>query len=181
MKETRAAYRYAKSLIGLAVEQKTVEAVNDDMKLILEVCRANKDFLAVLKSPVIKGDKKKAILHAVFKDKISKLSLSFLNIIILKKRENLMMEIVSEYISQYKNNKGIKTAIITSATKIDSSMREKLLEIIKKQTKSEIELIEKTDVDLIGGFILRVEDNQMDASVSGKLNKMKRKLKEAAN
>jgi F-type H+-transporting ATPase subunit delta len=179
MKDTRAAYRYAKSLIDLAIEQKAVEAVQQDMKLIIETCQANRDFLAVLKSPVIKGEKKSTILSAVFKDKISKLSSSFLNMLVDKKREDIIVEIATEYLNQYKKNKHIKTAVVTSAVKIDAALRASIIELVKRETGSEVELIEKTDERLIGGFILRVEDTQIDASVSGKLNKVKRKLKEA--
>ncbi|MEP7171559.1 MAG: ATP synthase F1 subunit delta, partial [Bacteroidota bacterium] len=116
MKGLKLATRYAKSLIDLAVEQKMLERVFDDMKLVNDSCKASRELLVALQSPIIKTDKKQAILKGLFADKVSDVTMRFLNIIAEKKREMYIPEIANSFVNQYKEIKQIKTAeIITAA------------------------------------------------------------------
>jgi F-type H+-transporting ATPase subunit delta len=85
-----------------------------------------------------------------------------------------MKEIAGEFVAQYKQYKNILTAVITSAVGIDKTVKAKVLELVKQTTKGEVELVEKVDKDLIGGFILTIGDKQVDASVSRKLNDLRK-------
>lgn len=176
MIETKVARRYAKSLLDLARERGELEVVNSDMKLLAEVCGSNHDLRVLLGSPIISGDKKLAILKRVFSGKISALSMSFFDIITRKGREGQLEGIAIEYTRLYKEYKGIQTAIVTSAVGLDDQLRKDVYTLIKESLKSEIELIEKVDKDLIGGFILRVGDKQYDASIARDLRLMKQEL-----
>ncbi|MCD6067272.1 MAG: atpH [Bacteroidetes bacterium] len=173
-----AASRYAKSLIGLAVEKGQLEAIHKDMQMIKGLCDSNPDFVNLLESPVVKTDKKKAILAEIFKGKISDLTFSFINIIADKRREGYIDDIAKAFDGQYKAYKNILTAVITSANGIDAATKSKVLELVKATTNGEVELIEKTDKDLIGGFVLTVGDKQIDASVARKLNDLRKNFSE---
>lgn len=170
------ATRYAKSLMELAVETNQLDAVRNDMKAIKQVCDENREFGLFLDSPVIKTDKKVSVLTAVFKGKISDITLSFLNLIATKHRESLISEIATAFDDQYKANKNILTAVVTSARGLDASTREKVMDLLKAQSKGEVELIEKTDADTIGGFILKIGDRQIDRTVARQLSNMKKEL-----
>jgi F-type H+-transporting ATPase subunit delta len=172
------ASRYAKSLIDLAVEQGKLEAVQADMRLIHEVCKNNPDFVNLLESPVIKTDKKKAIFAELFKGKISDLTMTFVNLITDKRREGYIDDIAKEFNNQYKSYKNILTAVITSANGIDAATKAKVLELVKSTTSGEVDLIEKTDRNLLGGFVLTVGDKQIDASVARKLNNLRKNFTE---
>ena len=63
MADARVASRYVKSLLGLAVEQGVLEAVNTDMQFFDKVCHSNRDFVLMLNSPIIRHEKKKEILN----------------------------------------------------------------------------------------------------------------------
>jgi F-type H+-transporting ATPase subunit delta len=171
-----AATRYAKSLMDLAVEADQLDAVRKDMKAIEEVCNSNRDFELFLKSPVIKTDKKKEVLKSVFEGKISKLSLSFLNLITAKHRESYIREIASAFDEQYKVNKNIFTAVVTSAKGLDAASREKVMDLLRSQMKGEVELVEKINPATIGGFILKIGDRQIDRTVSRQLINLKKEL-----
>jgi F-type H+-transporting ATPase subunit delta len=168
------ASRYAKSLLDLAIEMKQLEEVNKDMRLIKSVCHQNREFSLLLKSPVISTDKKNAIVKAIFDGKVSKTTSSFLNLLTLKRREGDIEEIANAFSEQYNINKNITTAVITTAVTLDDDTKKKVLEIVKKSATGEVEIIEKIDKNLIGGFVLTVNDKQIDASIKRKLNDLKK-------
>jgi F-type H+-transporting ATPase subunit delta len=168
--------RYAKSLMELATEKGQVEVVKNDMALVEKVCKENRDFNLFLKSPVIKTDKKVEVLGVLFGEKISALSFSFLKLITGKHREGIIHEIASAFIEQYKVNKKIFTAVVTSAKGLDAKTREKMIDLIRSQMDGEVELIEKIDAETIGGFVLRIGDRQVDRTVARQLSNLKKVL-----
>jgi len=170
------ANRYAKSLMELAVESKQLDAVRADMKTIEQVCKENREFELFLNSPVIKTDKKLSVINNIFKGKISDLTLSFLNLITRKHRESLFQPIATAFDDQYKTNKNIFTAVVTSAKGLDNVTKQKVKDLITSQMKGEVELIEKIDEKAIGGFILRIGDRQIDRSVARQLSNLKKEL-----
>jgi len=168
------ASRYAKSLIDLSVETKQLEEVREDMRLIKKVCLENREFVIMLESPVVKTDRKMAIFKTVFGGKITATTQTFLDLVARKRREGYIDDIAYSFDEQYKIFKNITTAVITTAVKLDDSSKAKALELIAKEYKGEIELIEKTDKDLIGGFVLTVNGKQVDTSIKRKLNDFKK-------
>lgn len=172
MKGTRAGVRYAKALKELALEQGVLENVRDDMKLISAVLNNNHDLLVVLKSPIIKTDKKQSILAEVFKGKISKLTELFIQILAAKRRESYLEAIAIEFVKQFKVHKKILTAVVTTASGLDEGLRKKVLEVVQGSGHSEIELIEKINEKLIGGFTLQVGDKRVDASLAKQIRRL---------
>ncbi len=168
------ATRYAKSLLQLANEKGQLEKVYADMQLVESVCEQNREFTNFLNSPIIKTDKKVAVVKEVFAGKVSDITAGFLTILTQKRRELYMKNIAAEFVAQYKQYKNILTAVITSAVGIDSTVKAKVLELVKQTTKGEVELVEKVDKNLIGGFVLTIGDKQVDASVSRKLNDLRK-------
>lgn len=170
------ASRYAKSLLDLAVEKGQLDAVYADMLQVKEVAAGSKDFVTFLNSPIIKTDKKTAVLNTLFEGKLSDLTLKFLILVASKRRESVIPEMASAFIDQYKAHKNILTAVVTSANGLDAATRQKALDLVKSQMEGEIELVEKTDASLIGGFILKIGDKQIDRSVSRQLTNLKKEL-----
>lgn len=170
------ATRYAKSLMELALESNKLEAVRTDMKAVKNLCEQNHEFTLFLDSPIIKTDKKISVLNEVFKGKVSDLTLSFLTLIASKHREALVKEIAEAFDEQYKQSKNIFTAVVTSAKGLDSTTKNKVLDLVKAQTKGEVELVEKIDANTIGGFILKIGDQQIDRSVARQLSEVKKQL-----
>jgi F-type H+-transporting ATPase subunit delta len=176
MKETRAANRYAAALLDLALEKNSLDKVKQDMDLIKKTCSQNHDLVLLLNSPIVKSDKKIKILTEIFKGKISDLSLSFITLVANKRREGILPQVCDEFIGLYNTYKGIQLVEVTSVDGLDDNLRKKVYELVKGNSKSEIELVEKTDKDLIGGFILRIGDKQIDSSIVRSIKKMKNNL-----
>lgn len=164
MKETRVANRYAKALFDLSIELKQMEKARADMELLYSVCMQNREFVLMLKSPVIKESKKQAILTGIFANKISDLTFKFLKVITHNRREEIIMEIAEQFIKIYKEHMNILPTTLTSAVDLDAETRDKIVKLLGERAHAKIELTEKVDEEIIGGFILEFEDKQYDAS-----------------
>jgi F-type H+-transporting ATPase subunit delta len=175
MRESKISKNYAKSYFDLAAEEGILETAHKDMKIISDVSDTSRDFRLFLKNPIIKQKKKQLVIAEIFSNQISKLTLAFLDIIVKNNREEYIEGIAKEFIEKYRKFKNIKTAHFKTAVKTDDNLRNKIIEILEKQTKADIELIEEVDEKLIGGFILSIDDKQFDASI---LFKMKKLIKE---
>lgn len=179
MAESRVAARYVKSLLGLAVERGVIEEVHKDMLLFSAVCAQNRSFTVMLRSPVIRHEKKRAILEGVFKGKVNKLTMAIIDIITRKNREPILPAIAIEFHNAYNEYKGIGQAYLTTTIPVDAELRKSIETVVKKLSdKKQVEIEEKVDKDLIGGFILNVGDRQIDASIRSKLSRMKVKFNE---
>ena len=177
MKDTRVALRYAKSLISLAEERQVLEQVKEDMLTIKSVCDESHDFTNMLKSPIVKGDKKSAVLNEIFAKEVCELSLAFINIVTDKKREAILGAIAENFISLYNESKNIVTASVTTAITMSEDIRTQVLAQLKSVVgDAEVQMEERVDENLIGGFVLRVGDREFNASVANKLQKLKREF-----
>ncbi len=177
MIDIRVSSRYAKSLLSLAVENNCLEEVAKDMRLIEKVVSENKPLSLLLKSPIIKTDKKISILSEIFEKNISVLSFSFIKIIVRKKREVILHNITTSFAAQYNVLKHIDTAYITTAIPIDENLRKSVIASIKNTiNNANLELVEKVDPSIIGGMILRVGDKQIDESIRRKINELQKEF-----
>lgn len=178
MSELRVASRYAKSLIELAAEKGVLEQVHEDMKLFASVISQNRDFQMMLRNPIVKSDKKLAVINSVFKGKVNEMTLAFYNIVARKSRESILEFISPEFEKQYNIMKGIQRASVTSATQLSPELRQQLGEKLAEETGKTIQLEEIIDPSLIGGFVLKVGDKQIDSSVKYSLRKLKNNFKD---
>jgi F-type H+-transporting ATPase subunit delta len=179
MPNPRLATRYAKSLIGLAQERGELETVYNDMQFLQRICKSNRDFVNLLRSPVIKADKKEAIITAITKDRISKLTASFTKLLTDKGREEDLPEIIAAFISQYNEIKGIQKVKLTTAVPVSEEVKKDLLDKVKKSTGfDKIEMESVVNENLIGGFILEYNNNLIDASVLRDLKDIKKQFQE---
>jgi F-type H+-transporting ATPase subunit delta len=174
MPNPRLAARYAKSLIDLANERNQVEPVYNDMLFLQALCKESRDFLVLLRSPVIKAEKKIAIVLAVTKGKISELTDAFNRLMINKGRESYLPEIIVSFIEQYNKQKGIHTIKLTTAVPVTEEVKQQIISQVQKQTnKDKIDLKTTVNEEIIGGFVLEIGDTLVDASIAYDLNKIK--------
>ncbi|PZR29277.1 MAG: F0F1 ATP synthase subunit delta [Citrobacter freundii] len=167
MPNPRLAARYAKSLIDLAIEKGQLEQVFADMQWLAAVNKSNKDFVNLLRSPIIKADTKKKIVEAVTAGKLSQITTGFNTLLISKSREGYLPEIVTAFIDQYKKYKNIQVIKLTTAAPVSDTLKNAIVDQVKKTAGYQnIELEEKVDPALIGGFVLQVGDQLVDASIA---------------
>ncbi len=173
MAASRAAIRYAKATLRLAVDKKVVDKVEEDMKSISATILGNKELQQVLKSPIVKAELKKASLLQIFKgsDAVTE---GLINVLIENKRIAELGEVALKYITLNEQLKGKERAVVTTAFPLTESLEKQVLTKVKALTGNDVTITNKIDESIIGGFILRVGDLQYDASIANKLNTLKR-------
>ncbi|WP_295767784.1 ATP synthase F1 subunit delta [uncultured Mucilaginibacter sp.] len=174
MSEITVASRYAKSLIDLAEEKNNLEAIKQDMTFFVETLKANTQLQAVLRNPIISHDKKLKVLQGIFSGKVDVATDAFFKIMVDKSRAELLYPTAGEFINQYNLKKNIVTATVTSATALSEANRLQIINEVKALAGGEVILKEKVDPALIGGFVLKVGDRQIDTSVATSLKNLKK-------
>lgn len=177
MLNPRVASRYAKSVLDLAIEQGQLEQIYSDMLFLQQLTKGSRDFLNLLRSPVIKADAKIRVINAVTAGKVSQLTTSFIHLMTTKAREAVLPEIITSFINQYKEHKGIKTVKLTTAVPVSDAVKAEIVSQVKKSGGFEnLELQEVVDPNIIGGFVLQTDDQLIDASISYDLKNISRQF-----
>ena len=173
MSESRIAKRYATPLLELAEKKKSADIVKSDMEQFLAICQGNTAFLNMLNSPIIPHLKKGEILVKIFQDNFSKISLALFRLVVVKNRENLLSQIAREYINAFNESQGFQLAHVTTAVALTSELRTSVEELVKKISGKKPLLKARVEKNIVGGYILTMDDSQIDQSVKGALNKLK--------
>ena len=175
MNESQISVRYAKALFQSAAEQGLLDQVYEDMEVLTSTCKLE-DFQYMLEVPTLQPSQKIKLLANIFEKQFSKISLSMINLVVKNKRESFLPGIARNFKGLYRKEKGISTASLVTAQKVDESALDGIRKLIKKAYDSEVEMTATVDGDVIGGFILTIEDMRYDASVASNLKKLKKQL-----
>jgi len=173
---SRIAYRYAKSLFEQSKEEKSLDAVKEDMELVASTIAESRDLQNLLKSPIISLDKKGTVLAKIFADKVNKSTSGLLTLLVNKGREAELLGVANGFLKLYNQENNIVKAKLTTAISLDENLKKQFLKVANDATGKKVDLTEEVDEDLIGGYVLRFEDSQIDASVKTRLNKIKQQL-----
>ncbi len=153
-----------------------LDVVKKEVDLLLQLMRSQPRLKELLASPVVKTKEKSVFIDKIFKDRFSELTVDFLHLLLKNNRELFLMEMCLNFRALYSKVTGIKSAELVTAMELDKAQLEKFIELIQVHFGGKAEILTKVDELLLGGFILRVEDQQLDASVSTQLKKMRREL-----
>lgn len=175
MSNHRVASRYAKSILELSLEKGLLEEVHADFQKLTAMAKTNYDLVLLLNNPVINSEKKLNILKALFpQDSTQNMTLTFFEIISRKNREDILVDVAKEFEVLYNAHKSIQVAEVTTAVAITDKQRAEFVDVVKQISGlSDVQLVEKINPDLIGGFVLKVNDRQLDESLSSKLRILK--------
>lgn len=185
MKEIRVSNRYANSVLSLAIERNELETVREDFELLKKTISENHELAVALKSPIIKPGTKGNILKEIFQDKVSELMMTFLNLLVTKGRENMLFDVSKAFLNQYRVLKNVTTVMVSTAIDPDEALRHDISKFIEQSRKQlgitgTIEIEEKVNPDLIGGFIIQAGDLQLDHSVKRKLDDLRSEFSNSA-
>ncbi len=166
MVNPRLARRYAKALYDLAKERGEEVKVLSDMNYFDELCEESRDFKNFVKSPIINPQKKEDVFNEILKGKVQPITLDFILLLTRKGREKGMDEIAKSYREIYNSDKDIKILKLHTAQKLEQDEIDKIVNKVKSQIDAkELEVEVTVNPDLIGGFVVEVEDKLFDASV----------------
>ncbi len=176
MNESKISVRYAKAVYQLSKDENKQDAVKDDMVTIIACLKESGEFRDFLHSPVIKESIKSKILKSIFKGKVTDLIMSLFDLLVKNRREAYLLFIAYNYLTFYKEDLGIKEAVLTTAVPIDKQFKENILKYLSKKLKTKIDMADTVDKNIIGGFKLKIEDQQVDATIATQLNKIEKEL-----
>lgn len=177
MPNPRLASRYAKSVLDLAVEKGQLEQVYGDMLYLQQLTKASRDFLNLLRSPVVSSEKKLAVVDSVIGKNVTALTAGFTRLLVNKNREGELPEIIVAFIKQYKEYKGIHTVKLTTAVPVTDAVRNQIIDQVRKTSGMQnIEVESVVDPNIIGGFVLQTGDKLIDASIAYDLKNVSRQF-----
>ena len=176
MANTRAAYRYALALLGVAEEAKQLELVARDLAELDSLLHRSRELVLFLKSPIVKRDKKKNVLNELFKDRLCKLTFLFLDLMARKGREELLPEIIQQFNKLHDKRSGILKADLRVAFPMADDQQKALIEQLNKRTGKDVRLTIKQDPSLIGGFTVQYDDTVLDGSVRHQLEMLEQRF-----
>jgi len=175
MKSTKSAVRYAKALLELALDQDKLAPIEADMLQLIKLADEANDFQIFINSPLIQIEKKIAVIKEIFKD-FNETTLKFLELVTSNGRESAMIEIAKQFIAQLMAHRGIVPVTIISAQQLEEKTKAEILSKINGVVNGTPLITEEVDASLIGGFIIRMGDQQIDASVASQLQHMKQQF-----
>jgi len=176
MDEGKISVRYARALMGLAREKQVIDEVKTDMEMIHQLFAAIPALSQVLESPVTGIKEKREFFRVVFSKRINPMTYSFLMLLLTNHREVYLRNISRIFLESYRREMGYKAAKLISAVETDPATIDQFRALIRTHFNTEVDLHCTVDSNIIGGFVLQVEDQQIDASVAAKLKKLKREL-----
>lgn len=169
----RAALRYAKATLNLAVGQSKTDDINNDMLLIAQTINENDELKSFLNNPVLKTDAKLKVIDNLFGNKINSITQGVLKLLVSNKRLALLPFVAKQYTNLFDKLKGVEVAKVTTAIPLTDVLKDKVLAKVKELTNKEVSVKNIVDESIIGGFILQIGDKQFDASITGKLNNLR--------
>jgi F-type H+-transporting ATPase subunit delta len=175
MNDSKISVRYSRAIFQLAVEKNILDKVYQDMIFISEICKAP-ETKELLQSPIIRPSKKQYIFHKMFDGNVEKITLSLLDLTVKNGRESFIPAIARNFIHETKKYRGITESVLTTAIKVDDIVRKQITDLVSGIFKTTVELKETIDPEIIGGFILQIDDKYIDASIKNKLRKIKKEL-----
>jgi F-type H+-transporting ATPase subunit delta len=178
MANLRIAKRYAKALFEIAEETKKLEKITNDVVFIDSLIRSSRELQLFLKSPIIKEDKKREVLKEIFSDsRVDPVTLKFIMLLVEKKREDILHDIVKVYQQIYDEKMGIVSAEVVAAVEVGERLKKKIEQKILELTGAKkVKASYRVDPSIIGGIVIRVGDTVYDASIRRRIQLLREQL-----
>ena len=172
---SRAAIRYAKAILDIAVSSNNSKKVNEDMLTIVESIAGSNELSEFLSSPIITSEVKRNALTEIF-ESVQSETKSLFRLLQENKRFEILAPIAAQYNALFDEMNGVEVANVTTAFPITPELEAKVLAKIATFSDKKITIINTIDASIIGGFVLRIGDKQYNASVANRLQELKREF-----
>lgn len=165
--------RYATALLEFAKETNTLEQVYGEAKLLTLLFEKMGELRLALENPVLSIEEKRELILNAAGGETSTTFQKFTDLLLTNKRENQIRNIMLKFIDLYREDKNIRYGKLTTASAVDITTEKRLVKLITDKVGGTLELEKIVDPDILGGFMLQVDDVRWDASISGQLNRLK--------
>jgi F-type H+-transporting ATPase subunit delta len=181
MTYSRAARRYAQALMDVAEEKKIIDRIIADLERIQHAVQESREFRAFLKSPVIKKEKKREVLTAMFKPSVDAATMDFLMLLCEKGREDLLLQIIEQFLALRDEKLGLVSVEVKATTDLTDEQQAILRQRFERLTKKKVRISMSIDKHLKGGFVAKVGDTIFDGSVRHQLALLRKRFAERQN
>ena len=173
MNDYRININYARALISLAEERGEADRVADDMRLVSDVCRENRELAVVFANPTIPQGRKLAVVEDLFGGHICDATKVFLAFVVKKNRAVNLRGISEAYLGLWRELRGIVYSDLVTQEPIDSVARSMVVQMVSDYTGRTVELHDHTDPRMLGGFKLEFDNKMYDARIQTKIRKLR--------
>jgi F-type H+-transporting ATPase subunit delta len=164
---------YAQALMSLAQSQDQVDRIGEDVSYLLGLLNGSEEFKSLLVSPLVKPDSKKAVLRQIANDQVHPYMSNFLMLLVDRGRISFLEGICKQYQSLLRQLKQTVLAEVTSAVELNDEQKEAVKQRVKGMvTAQQVDLETHIDPNLMGGVIIKVGSQVVDASLRGQLRRI---------
>ena len=179
--ELAVAMIYARAMYELAAEQDQVDALREELNAVAGLIEGRTDFAALLTSPTVDDEAKRKTLEKLFRGRCADLLVDSLQVINRNERPGFIGAVAEAFGILNEERRGGIEVQVQTATSLTESARERLESVVAKKTGRKPRIVETVDGSLIGGLIVRIGDEKLDASVARKLAVLTQALLERAS
>lgn len=172
MVRSRAARRYAQALFKEAKEKDRLEPVGQDLKQIEKIYQQSPEFRQLVSSPVIPEKVKKQSVTDAFKEMLDSVTFNFLILLVEKGREALLLDIINHFNRILDEHLGIVRGQVLSVVPLSDDHLEDLKRKLDVMMGKNVILTQERDESLLGGFVVKIDDRVIDASLRNQINRM---------
>ncbi|MBO7300095.1 MAG: ATP synthase F1 subunit delta [Tidjanibacter sp.] len=176
MNESLLAGRYAKALLAYADEVGEADALYPILLRLGRTLRRNYGAEMVVSNPTLSEQMRCNFVVALAGEKPPVSLERFVRLVFDHNREQLLGEMARAYTKLYRQSRGITHAKVTATHKMESEALERLKEIIRNRRGGDVELEEEIDPELLGGFVLHIEGEVLDASAKGQIERIRQQF-----
>lgn len=171
---------YAEALMSLAQSQNLTDRIGEDMRSLLSILESSEELQQFISSPVVQADAKKAVLRQIAGEQLHPYTLNILMMLVDRRRIMFLEGICQHYQALLREMNQTVLAEVTSAVELTEAQQQSVREKVLAMTSArQVELDSKLDPDLIGGVIIKVGSQVIDASLRGQLRRIGLRLSSA--
>jgi len=175
--DQRIALRYAQALMDIGKEKNSVAEIASDMKVVFDALHDVHELKAMLHTPVIRPDVKRKVVHEVFQKHVSKDVMRFMDLLLKKGRGNVLDLTAAQFLRLLDEDTNTVSAVVTSARTLDESAKQQIVAKLEKMTTKKVRASYGIDPALRGGFVAKVGDTLIDASLQHQLENLREEFK----
>lgn len=173
MSDFLVAKRYAQALHAAAEAAGDLQAVDADVELISSSLTASRELVLFFESPVVSRERKARVVKELFGGRLSVTTMSFLDLLVQKRREDIFPEMVLAYRRLRDEQLGIVRVTLRSAEPVSDAEKDRIARALASWTGDKIRIQAVHDDTLIGGLLIRIGDTVYDGSVRNKLEHLR--------
>ncbi len=178
MKQTILANRYAKAIFTVGQEKEKYEEYDEVLQGLADLYTKHPEVVDALTNPLYPMDVKENVMKGIVASmKVDSNMGNFLNLLVQKKRAEILPEIAVAYKTMVDEAKNISHGNVISAIDLSDELKANVQTILEKLTGKKVELTTSVDPSIIGGIIAKVGDLVLDGSIKTQLAGLKDSIK----